>query len=94
MDTADDSGWTPLQSAASVGASELVQLLIQQGAQVDRENNTKWYCSCHTLTADLTLTQHGPALRRIEGVVAGGARAVGLWSGSQQIRTVRQPASA
>ncbi|KNE66968.1 hypothetical protein AMAG_11441 [Allomyces macrogynus ATCC 38327] len=37
---ADDSGWTPLIIAASVGSAPLVNLLVAHGADVNRQNET------------------------------------------------------
>jgi hypothetical protein len=51
IDVKDSNGWTALMTAAEFGCVELVELLLEQGAQVDLADDLgrtalHWACTC------------------------------------------------
>ena len=41
VDTADDSGWTPLIIACSAGHTDIVHMLVEKGAKVRHDQNNR-----------------------------------------------------
>lgn len=46
VSAADDQGWTPLHSAASYGQYEILQLLIDHDALIEKRDNQGWTSLC------------------------------------------------